>query len=266
MPVRIFSAGSLKPYFDILIPQFARTGETYEINYMGSLECTRRIYQGQYADLVAVADYKLLEDLKNEGIINEYFCWASNEIVLCYTDKSKFAEDIDESNWFKVIANPEVKVGHTSPDHDPAGYRALLVIQLAERYYRDKGFANNLLTSSHRQVFANASLLVNNLLEGKVDYIFEYFSVARNNNFSYIRLPQMINLSDPNESYYKNAVVLVKNYKDGYSVINGGPIIYAFAILPKCEDSPVVKELAQLLQSPVSHQLLKKNYLKPIFM
>ena len=40
-------------------------------------------------------------------------------------------------NWYEIIARPDVKFGLSDPRFDAAGYRSLMIVQLAEDYYGD---------------------------------------------------------------------------------------------------------------------------------
>ncbi len=264
MNIKILSAGSLKPFFDKLIPIYKHHRElvTFEIEYTGSLECIRRIYKGEKVDLVAVADYSLLEEFVNEGVTDKYYLLAGNEMVICFTDNSIYAEAIDASNWFQFITGGEARVGHTAPDLDPAGYRALMVMELAQKFYGPKDLLSNFLSNEKRQVFTNAGVMVEQLILHQVDYIFEYYSVAKNNNLKFIKLPKEINLSEPNEAYYAQARVGIRNFKNEYYEKVGCPIAYAYSVL-----SPDIHIMAfaDYLQSSAVHELLKICNLKPIF-
>ena len=66
-----------------------------------------------------------------------YVTFATNRMVLAISPKSPLAGQFTASNWFKLLTRPGVRFGLADPRFDPAGYRALMVLQLAERYYHD---------------------------------------------------------------------------------------------------------------------------------
>jgi molybdate/tungstate transport system substrate-binding protein len=98
----------------------------------------------------------------------------------------------------KILSGADVQVGRPDPDLAPAGYRAILTLRLAERYYRAPGLADRLLQNApRRNMRANAAELAALLQLGELDYIYDYESVAESNGFQYVRLPRAIDLSDP---------------------------------------------------------------------
>ncbi len=64
--------------------------------------------------------------------------FASNAIVLMYGPKSKYGDEVSPENWTEVMLRPDVRWGHSEPDADPCGYRSLMVLQLAEKFYGKK--------------------------------------------------------------------------------------------------------------------------------
>jgi len=58
---------------------------------------------GRQADLIASADYAVFDQLMIPKYTDWYAMFAKNEMVLCYTDKSKSAAEIKDDNWLKSI-------------------------------------------------------------------------------------------------------------------------------------------------------------------
>jgi molybdate/tungstate transport system substrate-binding protein len=71
--------------------------------------------------------------------------FATNQLVLCYTDKSRFAKEINADNWRKILSRKGVIWGHSDPNLDPCGYRSLMVLQLAEKFYKQPGLYDRLI-------------------------------------------------------------------------------------------------------------------------
>src|SRR5206468_1903170 len=107
--------------------------------------------------------------------------------------KSKHAAEITAANWTRILRLQDVEVGRTDPNLAPVGYRALLMLQLAERYYKSPGLAKALLARApERNLRGNAAELAALLAAGELDYIYEYQSVAEANGFKFIQLPDAI--------------------------------------------------------------------------
>src|SRR5579875_1024887 len=77
---------------------------------------------GQAADVLAVADPRTLPT----GAGGWYVGFASDAIVVAYTDASKDTASITPENWYQILAEPGARVGRLDPDADPLGYQALL--------------------------------------------------------------------------------------------------------------------------------------------
>ncbi|MBE9514541.1 MAG: tungstate ABC transporter substrate-binding protein WtpA [Chloroflexi bacterium] len=181
-------------------------------------------------DIIASADYKLIPDRMYEGgYADWYIAFARNTMVLCYRDNAPGSDEIVSGNrtWFDVLRNDPVSYGHSDPDQDPCGYRTLLVVQLAQKYYYDDAASFNVTLdedadelydvlipgSEHERgrtggtnstarpggseeiVSAKSIDLIVALESGDLDYAFEYRSVAVQHELNYIEFTDYINLS-----------------------------------------------------------------------
>jgi len=180
----VFNAGSLT------IP-LAQMEKEFEAQYpkvdvlreaAGSQKCARKITDlKKPCDIMASADYTVIDKL----LIPTYADWnvrfATNRLVLCYTDKSRYADEVNEQNWYEILARKGVIWGHSDPNLDPCGYRALMVLQLAERYYKIPGLYERLIANRPKENIRPKSVeLVSLLQTGNMDYAWEYRSVAFN--------------------------------------------------------------------------------------
>ena len=106
---------------------------------------------GKPADIMASADYMVI----NKSLIPEYASWnarfATNQLVLCYTDKSTFADTINQNNWYDILGKKDVQWGHSDPNLDPCGYRSLMVLKLAEVFYGKPGLYDKLLANRRKE-------------------------------------------------------------------------------------------------------------------
>jgi molybdate/tungstate transport system substrate-binding protein len=113
----------------------------------------------------------------------------------------------------------------------PAGYRALIVYTLAERYYGEPGLAARLEAKTPpRLLRGNAAELAALLSAGELDYIIEYESLARAQKFRFIQLPPDIDLGDAaRASAYASASVRVATGRDTVTR-RGAPILYGVSV------------------------------------
>lgn len=223
----IFHAGSLT------VP-FAKMEKIFEEKYPkvkvlreagGSTKMARMISElHKPADIMASADF----DVIDKTLIPDNAQWnirfATNQIVLCYTDKSRFAESINADNWHKILRRKGVVWGHSDPNLDPCGYRSLMVLKLAERYYHQPGLYEELIANRPKENIRPKSVeLVSLLKTGNMDYAWEYLSVAVQHGLKYITLDDHINLGNYRyDDFYKLATVKVTGKKPGTFVTRTG--------------------------------------------
>jgi len=216
----IFNAGSLT------IP-LAQMEKEFEAKYprvdvlreaAGSRKCARKITDlKKPCDIMASADYTVIDQL----LIPAYAGWnirfATNRLVLCYTNKSKYATKINAKNWYESLLKKDVIWGHSDPNLDPCGYRSVMVLQLAEKYYEKPGLFEKLIANRPKENIRPKSVeLVSLLQTGNMDYAWEYRSVAVQHELKFVELPDQINLGNYKyDTFYKKAVVKVTGKKPG---------------------------------------------------
>ena len=146
-PIVVYNAGSLAQPFRDLLAAFVRLhpGVRPMQESSGSLEAARKLTElGKIPDVIGVADYNVIVKLLMPKYSSWYLTFASNAMVLAYTDRSTGAGDINAENWWRILLRPEVRWGHSDPRLDPNGYRAEMVFQLAEGHYRQPGLGKRL--------------------------------------------------------------------------------------------------------------------------
>ena len=250
----VFNAGSLaRPLRAVLDSFAAREGVTVAQENAGSLETARKLTElGNVPDIIALADDEVFPQLLMPAHVSWYVRFARNRMVLAHTSRSRFAAEITPSNWHEVIRRPGVEVGRSDPNLDPAGYRALLVMQLAERHYRTPGLAAALLRAApSRNVRQKSADLVALLQAGELDYAWEYQSVAQAANLGWVRLPHEIDLGTPADSaLYARASVRVTGKTPRDSVTFAGmPIVYGFSIPRRAPHPELAGRFAAFLMS-----------------
>jgi len=153
-------------------------------------------------------------------------------MVIAFRTNSYKASEIDSTNWCDILLENNVTFGRSDPNSDPCGYRTVLVIKLAEKFYKKPGLSNKLLHKDLRYIRPKEVDLLALLEVGELDYVFIYRSVAEQHKLEYLLLPDNINLKKAElSSYYKNASVRLVGKKPGTSIIKtGAPIVYGVTI------------------------------------
>ena len=134
----IFHAGSLAVPFDEVGEAFMEQNPDVRVQTEGggSRTTIRKVTElGKKADIIGSADYLAIEELMFPEYADWYIIFATNEMVIIYTDKSKDQDEITADNWYQILLRDGVEYGHSDPNADPCGYRTLMVWQLAEVYY-----------------------------------------------------------------------------------------------------------------------------------
>ncbi|OEU54385.1 MAG: molybdate ABC transporter substrate-binding protein [Desulfuromonadales bacterium C00003096] len=252
----VFHAGSLSVPFAAVEKEFEAKYPQVDVlrEAGGSTKMARLISEvGKAADIMASADYNVIDKslIPDHAAINIRF--ASNQLVLCYTDKSKFAAEINADNWTEVLQRPEVIWGHSAPDLDPCGYRSLMVLQLAEKYLAQPGLYKKLLANRPlKNVRPKSVELISLMQSGEMDYAWEYRSVAVQHGLKYISLPDEINLGNYKmDDFYKQAKVQVSGKKPGTFIDRiGKSITYGVTIIDAAPNKSAAEAFMAYLLDP----------------
>lgn len=269
-PIRVLAAGSLLLPLGGVETSFeaAEPGVDVQVEGHGSIQVIRQVTDlHRTADVVLVADESLIPDMMyrtmeggRQNYTDGYIPFATNAMVIAYTNQSRYADEITNDTWREVLARPDVRTGFSNPMLDAAGYRALMVAILAESYYHDTGLFDRLIgshfdpplvlendngstvvtlpsvlrPSDKKVAVRDGSIYLMSLLSaGGIDYAFEYRSVAEGQNLSYIPLPAEIDLSSPvfRKEYARARVVLgFERFSSLGRVRTGSPIVYAITV------------------------------------
>lgn len=238
----IFHAGSLSVPFKKISKAFNKIHPDVNIlrESAGSRTCARKISDlNRPADIMASADYTVIDKL----LIPEHASWnikfASNEMTIVYHHDSRESHHINTSNWYKVLMKPNVAFGRSDPNADPCGYRAVLTMKLAEKYYGINGLAKQMIAKDQVYIRPKEVDLLALLESGSIDYIFLYRSVAQQHGLDYVLLPKQVNLKDSSlKGYYKSATIQISGKKPGTFITKkGAPMVYGVTI-PKSSPNP----------------------------
>lgn len=253
--IRIFHAGSLTwP-----LQQIARSFEADNpdvgviLEGSGARLAARKVMEGQPCDLMASADYRIIEDLLKPEYAKFNVIFAKTKLVLSFTKQSRYGEEINEDNWYEILLRPSVTYGHTDPELDPAGYRTRLCWKLAETYYNQPGLYQKLVGNlSPLNILTDSQIIHARMQTGKLDYFFGYEATARRRGHSYINLPAAIDFSTAAyaANYAQAQLQLVGKQPGTLMNITGHPIQYSITLV---EQAPQRGEAIQFLEYLLTH-------------
>lgn len=235
----------------------------------GSQKCARKITDvGKPCDIMASADYKVIDKL----LIPDYADWnirfATNQLVLCYTDKSAYADTVNADNWYKILQKKGVIWGHSDPNIDPCGYRSLMVMQLAGKALNEPGLYKKLIANRPIENIRPKSVELISLLQtGNMDYAWEYLSVAVQHGLKYIVLPDEINLGNYKyDPVYKQAFVKVTGKKPGtHMIIRGKSCTYGVTLLKDAPNREAAMAFLEYMLAPEGGLKILKEMGQPPF-
>ncbi len=256
--LKIFSAGSLSLVLKEVerVYEDTNTNIDIQLEFSGSILAVKKIVElHRSADVLFSADYNLIvEYMMDKGYADWTIVFASNELVLAYTDKSRYADMINSSNWYEILLRNNVKYGFSNPNADPCGYRALTILYMASIYYNDTRIWDELILKHVKNIMVkeengyhtiyypaepdyvpgklvirDKSVDLISLLEaGQIDYAFEYRSVAVEHGLKYIELPHEINLAE--KPFINVTIILYHGEKDLEKPVSIGAIKYGLTI------------------------------------
>lgn len=263
----VFNAGSLAQPFRELLRAFQqrhpRVVPAQENS--GSVEAARKLTElGKIPDVLGVADYNVIPALLVPRFTTWYVTFARNAMVLAYRPDSRGASEITSDNWWRILLRPGARTGRSDPALDPNGYRVLMVAQLAERHYRERGLAARLLRAMPSRFMRPKEADLTALLQaGELDYIWTYRSIAETNGLQYVPLPAQVDLSDPRRAdSYAAAVVRVPRSKPGDrdSVpFRGEPILYALTVPANAPHPSTAVAFVRFVLSAEGAAILRRN-------
>jgi len=251
--VIIFHAGSLTVPFKKVEKLFEETYKGVDVKReaAGSRTCARKITDlRKPCDIMASADVEVITTLLFPEYADTCYEFATNQMVIAYTPRSKYAKEINVRNWYEILAKDDVSFGHSDPEADPCGYRTVLLFQLAERFYKKPGIVKGL---TKKALIRPKSVELIALLEtGNLDYAFEYRSAAVQHNLKYLELPKEIDLSDPSlKDYYRQASIRLKGKRPGeYITVRGKPISYGITVLKNAPHKDLAVKFLRFLLDP----------------
>jgi molybdate/tungstate transport system substrate-binding protein len=277
----IYRAGSLTRAFKPLEAAFTcQTGIKVKDEAMGSVDAGRQITaEGQACDLYAPADYLDIDlFMKPAGYANFDIVFAHGSMVLAYSVSGLAAKKLPpiaepgsqkaSAKWYQILTMPGVTIGGGNPFLDPGAYRAPMIFQLAEEFYKVPNLYNNML--EHLVSSGQGAAL------GKqFDFQFSYEHNARataaaDPDYRYVNLPDEINMSDPaKDSYYRqHAVVVMPGLGTPRSArtiaVPGTHVAWGITLMYDAPNKENAIKFLQMLLSPAGTASLNQNGPAPI--
>jgi molybdate/tungstate transport system substrate-binding protein len=265
----VFHAGSLSVPFNQLKEEYEKLNPDIKIllEPAGSLVCARKITElKKPCDIIASADYFVINSL----LIPDYSKWsvrfATNEIVIAYSEKAKYASEINKDNWTDILLRDDVIFSRSDPDTDPCGYRAVFTIMLMEKLYSKQGLTEKMLSKNRDFIRPKEVDLVALIEANAADYMFQYKSVAIQHGLKYLELPDDINLSNPEKNeIYKTVSIDVAGQKPGMKMkVTGEYINYSMTVLDKAPARKEAVDLVCFILSEKGMEAFLRNGQKPI--
>ncbi len=205
----------------------------------------------------------LLGGAAGHHLVTWFLVFASNSIVLAYSQLSRFADSFDRARrgelpWYSVVGQPGIKLARNDPNLDPLGYYTLLTCSLAEEHYGLAGFRHRLLGDDMNPEQVGRTGFPG-LADGSIDAMFLYRSAAIGRRFGFIELPDAINLGnvDLAASYARVGYTTT----DGHE-FRGAPISLGAAVIASARNQQPALRLIGFLVSPRGQEMVKEfNFL-----
>ena len=289
--LKVIYAGSLIVPFAEIEKQFESTHPDVDVQMEGhgSIQAVRQVTDiHRNVDVLVVADENLIPDMMYPTYADWYVRFATNQMVIAYTNESRYARKINDSNWYRILAQPDVTFGFSNPMFDACGYRTLMVAQLAEEYYDIQTIFDDLIASNldpeftvttngnttlmvvpetldprtEKIVIRGGSVQLLALLDfGEIDYAFLYKSVAEQHRLRYRELPAEIDMSSPEcEDNYEKVVVRLgfQRFTSVGSEREGKPIFYAITIPKNAPHPELAAEFVEFVISEEGRGVLRE--------
>jgi molybdate/tungstate transport system substrate-binding protein len=273
--VVVFAAASLTRALADLEPQIEKAHPDLDVRVelSGSQEACRKVAElGRRADVVATADYRVIDGILRPGHAAFNIKFTTNEIVIAHLQHSKHTDQITADNWPSILARPDVRLGLADRDLAPIGYATILVCKLAEQQLgADRvggpGLEERLRARCAREhVTSDESELLRLLQSRAIDYTFMYRSTAEEHNLKTVTLPDAYNLGAADKAaLYARAAVQVKMARsDAPREIRGAPITYGVTIPTGAPNADGAARVLQHLLGEEGQRTMKRTGFRPI--
>ena len=271
--LEIHAADSLAASFQQIKQEFERLHPDVDVilDIRGSVMLARTL-QDRQADVVALADHRLVEKILYPQQTDWVAKFLSTEIVLAASTASKRRTEITPDNWFDILLSPGIRYGYADPDQDSCGGYTRLTWLLAEHYYfTSRGKARPLVRElvdncPKEHIALDANRLIGDLLNsGRVDYAFVYRAHAIDHKLPFTPLPKEINLGDPAlAAAYGQIDSPFPDFHGGTETLRGTYIAFGITIPKNARSPQLAQEFVRLVLSKTGQDILRRSDFAPI--
>ena len=218
-------------------------------------------------DIIGSADDVLVRTM----LMPEYTEWqgifATDRIVLAYTERSRCRSEINAENWYDILLRPDVNYGYSDPNNAPVGYRTQLTWKLATLHYKDtlgtRDLYQELLAGCpEKNIRPHCNELIPLLESLALDYIFEYRSVAMQHRLNWLKLPDEIDLGSAKQApfYAKAHVQIAGKDRGSVQTVTGVPMLFSATMLKGAQNPEMALEFLQILFGPEGQMIMEDNF------
>jgi molybdate/tungstate transport system substrate-binding protein len=261
--VIVWHAGSISTPLKALETDYTcATGIAVSDHSAGSLDMLRQVTAGgQAADIVAPADNLDIDlFLKPAGYADYDIRFAQSKIVLAYlhsdvevakgytiSDGTTFNPPDTIPNaaadWYDILLKSNITTAGSHLYLDPSGYRAPMIFQLAQDYYKVPNLYNDLLEHFIALPADGAPSPSPFVLGTTYDFSLTYESGAAstaktNPDYRYVNLPDKISLGNTADNdYYARAVIVAPGlYGTGFVPLPASRVTWGVTIMKNAPD------------------------------
>lgn len=265
-PLRVMAAASLRGVVEELAARYEAEYPdiTVRVETGGSVALARRVRElAIEVDILFLADATLFGELLEPDWTSFHLRYATDRLVLAYTDESVGADTIDAESWPDVLGFPGVSIAIADSTLSPVGYRTLAALRLYDLLWPGRDLENLVVANAgRRHVRANVAELLAPLQAGAVDYAFLYAATARAAGLRVVELPAQMNLGELRlaPTYARVAI----NLGDGRLPRPGAPVIYGVSIPDEASARGRSIEFLRLAMDAEGRRILADSGLTPV--
>ncbi|HTB21057.1 MAG TPA: substrate-binding domain-containing protein [Bryobacteraceae bacterium] len=250
---------------------------------------------GKLADIVYTDDYSIIPPVMFPKYADSWIRYAHDEMTIAYAANSKYANEINGDNWYKILQRPDVKWGIADPNAGPDGYFSLGQIMLSNIYYKDNSIFKNLIgdntaitateaggrytvdcpenlnpKSARVLIRPDPETLYPMILAGDIDYAFGYMGSVIGEGpagIKTVKLPAQVNLSDlsmVHDLYNRVSINLFSDKPERKISVILGAKANGLTIPLNAPNKQAAADYLQIFLGPVGQAALQGVHITPL--